>query len=180
MNPLNNARKVRKANGSTLLELPVSLWMVFVVFMMPMIALSSITMRATLMMVAVQDAVQGAAKAKSFTTSGADGLSAKDIATARFANFLSNFAGLQASAIDLDIVQTTIVSGQIQRFRDQLPSPSDTNFFMYQIEGKTTASIDPIFPANEQIFGRVAGLTTPIQITLSARQMAENAQGLNR
>lgn len=171
---------MRKQNGSSILEIPVSLWLVLVVIFTPMLALASITLRSTLLNIAVQDTVQGAAKARTFELASADGPSAKDLAQQIFSEHLKAFSGLNAGNVALEIISTDINSGVITRSPSKLSLPADTNTSVYQLEATAIASIDPVFPANEQIFGKIPGFTTPMNVKFSARQMFENTQGLNR
>ncbi|MBX9567367.1 MAG: hypothetical protein K2X77_00665 [Candidatus Obscuribacterales bacterium] len=170
----------RNSKGSSLLEIPVSLWMVFVVFFVPMLALGSITLRATLLSLSVHDAIQAAAKARTFNQSSADGKSAKQIASEVFRAHLQLFPVIASSEIDLDILQTNFTNQQITRSEDTLTSSADTSRNVYQIEGTAIASIDPLIPFNSSIFGSIQGLTEPLNVSFSSRQMFENAQGLNR
>lgn len=170
----------RSKSGSTLLEVPVSLWMVFVVFFMPFIAMGSITLRATLLSLSVHDAIQAAAKARTFNQDSADGKSAKTIAREVFETHTKAFPGLNSSGFDLDIIQTNFTSGQTTRSEDTLTAPANTSTNVYQIEGSAIATIEPLIPFNPNILGSIQGLTEPISVNFTSRQMFENAQGLNR
>lgn len=163
-----------------MLEVPVSLWMVFVVFFMPMLAMGSITLRATLLSISVHDAIQAAAKARTFNSDSADGKSAKTIAREVFLAHINAFPGLNSNNIDLDIIQTNFTNGQISRSEDTLTTAANTSLNVYQIEGNAVATIDPLIPFNKSIIGSIQGLTDPITVNFSSRQMFENAQGLNR
>ncbi len=172
--------KQRSSRGSSLLEVPVSLWMVFVVFFMPFLAMGSITLRATLLSLSVHDAIQAAAKARTFNADSADGKSAKTIAREVFEAHTKAFPGLNLSGFDLDIIQTNFTNGQITRSEDTLTAPANTSTNVYQIEASAIATIEPLIPLNRNIVGSIQGLTEPINVNFTSRQMFENAQGLNR
>lgn len=170
----------RNQKGSSLLEVPVSLWMVFVVFFMPMLALGSITLRTTLLNISVHDAIQAAAKARTFSADSAEGKSATTTAREVFLAHLAAFPGLNSTDIDLDIIQTNFQNNQITRSEEALTLPADTSRNVYQIEGNAVATIEPLIPFNRSILGPIQGLTEPITVSFASRQMFENAQGLNR
>lgn len=175
--PKHNTRNNR---GSSLLEVPVSLWMVFVVFFMPMISLATITMRAAIFSIAVHDAVSSAAKARTFDQASTEGQSAKQKAADVFQQYLACFAGQRSAEIDLDILSTTVGSGVTTRSEDKLTVPANTSNAIFQIEGSAQGTIEPLIAGNPAIFGNIPGFTTPIVIKIAAREIAENPQGLNR
>lgn len=171
----------RSNKASTLLELPVSIWMVFIVFFMPMMSLASITLKSTLLAIAVQDTVHEAARARAFATSSDEQASAKDLANTRFAEIMQAFPGLRASStVDVDILITNVNSGATTRSEEQLTQAADSNLNVYQIEVSAQGIIDPLIQGNPDLFGVIPGFTAPAVISYSARQMFENPQGLNR
>lgn len=172
-------KAVRNSKGTSILELPVSLWLTLIVVFIPMLALVSITLRYTLFNIAVQSAVQSAAKARTFEQSSNEGPSVKELAGNVFQKHVAAFPGLISSGMSVNILVTSINGGFF--FRSQkLTLPADTNSFIYQIEGNAVGNIDPIFPVSPGVFGNIPGLTAPMKVGISAKQMAENPQGLNR
>lgn len=171
---------LRGNRGSSLLEVPVSLWITLVLMFMPMVSLASITLRSTLFNVAVQDAVQDAAKARTFEQASQAGPDAKTLSKTIFFNRALAFSGLQSTGIKLSIVQVNINNGSSAHFESKLSVPADTSKFIYQIEGSAIGLISPLLPGNFAIFGEIPGLTKEIPVQFTARQMAENPQGLNR
>ncbi len=176
-----SARNMRKSTGSSILEIPVAIWLVLVVLFIPMLGLSAITLKSTLLNIAVQDAIHAAAKAKTFEQSTDEGPSATQIATDVFTQGLAQFPGLaDSSSIDLDILEIGLVNQQLTRRSAKLLLPADSSQSTYQIEGTATASIDPLFPLNKEIFGSIPGLSDKMLLTFRAREMFETPQGLNR
>lgn len=170
----------RSQRGSSLLEIPVSIWLVIVVMFLPLLSLTSITLRSTLMSVALQDAIHAAAKAKNFELDSPQGKSAKSTAANTLAQRAADFSGLSIGSIDVDILQTRITNQQIQRFEEKLPQPADSTVFVYEIEGEAKGIIEPIFQMDPAIVGSIPGLSVPFQVSYRAREIFENPQGLNR
>lgn len=170
----------RKANGSSLLEIPVVLWLTFVVLMMPLLSMATITLRSALMNCAVQDGAHDAAKARTFETGTADKPSAVVLAQTAIKRTADKFSGLVVDSVQTNIVTTPVAAGAVQRQASKLTIPADTSRFIYQIETVANGHIDPPFRLNADVFGRVPGLTTPVAVSYVAREMAENPQGLNQ
>lgn len=172
--------KTRSQRASSLLEVPVSLWMVFVVFFIPMFSLASITLQTTLLNISLQDAVQAASKSRTFTQDSDEGPSASNVAKEVFQAHKQLFPSLATANIELDILQTQINGNTTSRFPTAMQTPANTDQFVYQVEGLASASIEPLLKLNDSLFGNIPGLTAPINVSFRARQMFENAQGLNR
>lgn len=169
----------RTCQGSSLLELPVVLWVLFVVLFLPMLGLASLTLRSSIMDTLARDAVHAAAKAHTFATDSTEGPSAISLAESTVRNGLSSFPGISASDVDTQILAIDILSGAITRSGAPL-SEVDSSKFIYQLETSVRAQVDPVFPGNSAIFGNVPGLSVPMNIQYTAREMFENAQGLRQ
>lgn len=182
MNTQTRINFPRRSNqsGSSLLEIPLSIWLTIVVLFMPMLALASITLRCTLANIVVQEAVHAAAKARTFKQASPEGSSAAQIAENLFQEQKKTFSGLNIGPLDLDVLSIKVSDGTVSRSEEQLLIPADSARFVYQIEGTAPCVIDPIFPVQAEIFKQIPGLTAPMKIQFSARQMFENTQGLNR
>ncbi len=170
----------RKANGSTILELPIGLWVCLILFFMPMLALATITFRNTMFNIMVQDMAHAAAKGSTFATTTADGPSCKDLADSSLAAHLKALPGIVPGATTIAIVTTPINGSSSVRTTSSLSLPADSSKNVYQIEVQLSAKLDPLFALNSDIFPQVPGLTSPMNITCASREMAENPQGLNR
>ena len=169
----------RSQRGSSLLELPLMLWVMFGLLFVPMLALASITLRGSVMDSVVRDAAHVASKARTFAANTPEGLGAREAATATVTDRLSAFPGITASAVDATILITNISSGVITRSNTPLVAV-DSSRNIYQIETTVRGTVAPLLGGNAAIFGNVPGFTTPIQVSHNAREMCENPQGLTR
>ncbi len=172
--------RLRKSSGSSILELPAALWIGLIVFFVPMMALASITLRSSLLNIAVQDAVHAAAKARTFTQASDEGPSAKEVASQVFTDHIAAFPGLGVAAVNLSILSTPFNGAATIRTDNKLSQAADTSSFVYQVETSATGIIEPVFGANAELFGSIPGLTAPMKVSVSAREMFENPQGLDR
>ena len=172
---------LRKQNGSSLLEIPVGIWLVIIVLFMPVLSLSIVTLRYTLFTVAVQDAVHAASKAKTFELDNQDGKSAQTIARETFQKRIADFSGLkQQGTFDLDILESKITTQQQSRFENKLQVPADSTNSVYLIEAEAQGTFDPVIQMDKAVVGAIPGLSIPVLVTLRAREVFENPQGLNR
>ena len=176
----NRTTKARSQHGSSLLELPAGLWITLIVFLVPMVALASITIRVSLLNIATQEAVHAAAKARTYEQASDEGPSAVQLAQKAFDKVTSSFPGLGANKVSLRILATDVKSGTITTYESKLKEPANSSAYLYQVESKCTGSIEPVFGISQQLFGDVPGLTTPMPVNSSAREMVENPQGLDR
>lgn len=170
----------RKAKGSSLAELPLALWLIFGLMMMPMLSMATLTLRSALMNVTVQNAAQAAAKAKTFATGTSEKPSAMQIAEETIRNSVATFPGLRVTSINCAIVTTAIAPGSLPVRSGKLTTPADSSRFVYQIETVAQGQIEPLFKISPGLFGNVPGVTAPLVVSYVARQMAENPQGLDK
>jgi hypothetical protein len=170
----------RKANGASLVELPMMLWLMFGLMMLPMLALATITLKSALMNAAVQDGAHFASKAKTFENSVAGKPSAITLASDAVRNAALKFNGLTIDSVTTQIVVIPVGGGPVTRTGSKLTAPADTSKFLYQIETVAKGKIAPLLPLNPRVVGEIPGMSAPILVSYSAREMAENPQGLNR
>lgn len=173
-------RAKRNNKGTSILELPAGMWITLIVFLLPMMSLASITLRCTLMNVAVLESVHAASKARTFELASDEGASATELANTAFDKYVNAFPGLEAGKLKLRIVSTDIKSGAISSTDSKLKNPADSSGFVYQVEGDCTGRIQPVFAMSREIIGDIPGLSTAMNVSFSAREMCENPQGLNR
>jgi hypothetical protein len=170
----------RKAHGASLVELPLMLWLMFVLMMLPMLALATVTLKSALMNAAVQDGAHFASKAKTFETGTAAKPSAVTLATDSIRNAAAKFSGLTIDSVTTQIVVTPVAGGAVTRTTSKLTAPADTSKFLYQIETIAKGKIAPLLPLNPRVVGEIPGMSAPIIVSYSAREMAENPQGLDK
>lgn len=170
----------RSKNGSSLIELPLALWFIFVMLLMPMLSMATMTLRSALMNSVVQNAGQAAAKAKTFEASSPTKPSALNVADQVVRGSVAQFPGLSVEGVDCDILVTPVPAGLVNRFNGKLPTPADSSRNLYQVETKVRGQIQPLFLISPQLFGNVPGVTAPLVVSYVSRAMAENPQGLNK
>jgi hypothetical protein len=174
------AHKIRHQTGSSMLEMPAMLWISIIVMLMPMLSLATITLKSALMNAAVQDGVFLAAKAKTFQVGTSDKPAAMALAEGTVRGNAKKFQGLNVANVETDIIITPVAGGPPTRSPNKLTTPADTSRFIYQIETIVRGEIQPLFQVNPNIVGSIPGVSAPVLITYSAREMAENPQGLNK
>lgn len=169
----------RRESGSSLLEIPLVLWVMFGLLFVPMLALASITLRGAILDSVVRDAAHVASKARTFATNTDEGLCAREAATNTVNEKLAAFPGLTANSVDTAILTTNIASGAITRSNIALTSV-DSSRNIYQVETTVRATVDPLLGGNAAVFGPIPGFTTPMSVSHQSREMFENTQGLTR
>lgn len=176
------AIKVKNERGVSLLETPLILMVIFVFLLIPMISLASITMRMSLVSSAVKDAVNVAAKSRTFATNTASEKCAVELARESINRSLSTMTGIRITEINTCILATNSTTGAITRSEGRLTTPADARQFVYQIETRVKGEVDPVIGGGTGggLLGGIPGLTAPIPIDIAAVEMAEFPQGLNR
>lgn len=177
--PTKPIQGIRKQRGSSLLELPLMLWVMFALLFVPMISLASITLRGAILDSVARDAAHVASKSRTYATNTDEGICAKEAAQTEVGQRLAPFTGIVASAVDTTILTTDITSGNVSRSNTALLNV-DSSRNIYQIETSVRGTVQPVLGGNLAIFGNIPGFTTPLAVTHTAREMFENPQGLTR
>lgn len=177
---LSQSRFSRKNSGSAMVELPIGIIIAIAIMFLPMLSLATLSLRLTLLNVAVQSAVQSAAKAVTYEQDTPAGLSAKNIAQEKFATQVSATNGLSGSTLDVHMLVVNRQSAQITRQVPKLATPADTFRFVYQIEATGFSQVQPLISGNREFFGDLPGFTVPLTLKCTARQLVENPQGLDK
>jgi len=172
--------KARSKSGTSIIEVPFSIWLILTMVLMPMLAMGTVTLRASLMNAVVQDGAHAASKAKTFEAGTAEKPSAVTLAQQTINEMVAKFPGLTIDKVDTDILITNVETGTKTRSEEKLSAPADSSKFIYQIETVATGKIDPVFSFNSDLFGTIPGLNAPIVVAYVAREMAENPQGLDK
>jgi hypothetical protein len=170
----------RNQKGTTLAELPMVIWLIFVFLLMPMLSMATMTLRSALLNAVVQSAGTAAAKARTFETGSADKPSAKQIAQDEMTNGTKSIPGLTLVNVDTQIISTAVNNGTPIRSTSKLALPADTSQNVYQIETVAKCTIDPLIRISPAICGHIPGVSDPLTVTYASRAMAENPQGLNK
>lgn len=179
-NNANRKASLRASKGVSLIELPMMLGLLLVMLLMPMLGLATLTVKSSLLNAAVQDGVHLASKARTFQAGTADKPAAMQLADTTIKSSSLKWAGLTVSNVQTNIIITPVAGGASTRQSGKLATPADTSRFIYQIETVATGQIEPLFRLNPGVIGSIPGVSAPAQVSYSAREMAENPQGLNK
>jgi hypothetical protein len=171
----------RTHQGSMIAEMPVALWLLFVVFIIPFIDLTTVMLRYTFVVAASRDGVHAAAKAKSYmsdlTANDPSAMSLSDKFARRTA---AAFTEIIINEVRTRIVVTNLSNGRVTVLEAPLTKPADTAENLYQIETAVTAQINPLIPFETGFFEGIPGLSAPMLATVCSRELCENPQGLNQ
>lgn len=170
----------RTSKGSSLLELPCTLLVFFIMLLMPMLNLATTTLRCSLMSTAVQEGAHAASKAKTYQNGSSDKPAATVVAPDVVKLVASKFSGLIVDDVETSIVITDSVNGSVNRQATKLTTPADTTRFIYQIETNVKAHVEPLMKFDSTLFGTVPGLTSAIPMSYSSRELFENPNGLSQ
>ncbi len=173
-------KSVRSNKGTLLAELPLAMWIMFVVITIPMIDLATITLRTTFLVTAAHHAASAAARSTYFQTNNGSSLSAKQAAQTQATYDLQRFGMSLTTPVTTNIVTTTVGTNQTTRTSAPLITPPDSTNNTYSIEVIVTSQVNPLIPFNLRYFGTVPGLTAPMTITCAAQEFSENPQGLTK
>lgn len=176
---MNTQYKIRTRKGSSLLELPCTLFVFLIMLMMPMLNLATTTLRCSLMGMAVTEGAHAASKAHSYEVGTTEKPAAMTLANEIVSAAAGRFSGLHVDSIQTSIVTTNVASGEITKQSGKLTTPPDSSRFIYQIETNVQAHIDPLFMLTS-IFGAIPGITAPVPMSYSSREIFENPSGLNQ
>ncbi len=170
---------LRSNRGSTAAELPLMLWVVFMVLFFPLLDLAAVCLRSTFLYLAAHSATFEAARAKTFSVPVNGSPSAVQLASAQAQAVASSFSGITVNKVTVNIISTDVNTLSVARQSTPLTTPADSTLNTYQIEVAVQGSLSPFFNYGSRFFGDIPGLTAPIKTTFVDRQFCENPQGLN-
>lgn len=185
----------RTGNGSSAVEMPVAL-IVFLFFLLfPLIDLATIALRSAVIYSAAFNGAHAGALASSFLVDSAINdpstgkpvpkLSAVNAAVAAAQGTKNTgLSGVEYDDSDIQIKLQGIPlkeSDNLPKIQlgDRVPVVQVDPAYIYQIEVTVTGRVQPLFMLSSQLFGDVPGLTVPLPVTASSRQICENPNGLN-
>ncbi len=167
--------------GAFIAELPLVLWILFLLLAVPLLNLSTVGLRYGFFMNAAREAVHVASRAKSFQTDiSPDQKSAVHLAQQEAAFATSMFSEITLDTVTTNIVVTDLTTRVTTRRNTPLPQPANTSVNLYQIETVLTGRVNPLITFNSGVLGAIPGLTVPVQVTAAARAFCENPDGLTR
>lgn len=169
----------REKSGSTLAELAPVLFVLFFMFVFPLMNLGSIALRYALLTSAARDGAHAAATSYTFEV-GSPGKPPAQNSNAQAVNsFVDGYSGINISQIDVDILITDIQTQSVTRSQTKLSQPANLQNNIYSLESIVTAQLEPLITFDMPFNSGIPGLTGPWTTTVRAREYAENSQGLN-
>ncbi|MBK7838271.1 MAG: hypothetical protein IPP97_08505 [Candidatus Obscuribacter sp.] len=168
--------KRTRERGVVTAELPIVLWIVFIVLAFPLMDMATAVLRIAFLYAGVHFASISAARTGSFAAPLDGKRSATQESQAILNQVKNGFAGLSLQNVTTQIVITDNSKLTVTRQSAPLAVPADSTVNTYQIEVVADCSAAPLFLI--PIPFAVAGLNTPLTVRLSARQYCENPQGL--
>ncbi len=176
-------RGVTRKLGTSLVEMPVVIWIIIACFVFPFLILATLSLRVLFVSLAAKEAAHAAAKAKTFaatsTEEGFDTVPAVTVAQNSVDRVKATLTGTRINRVKTEILTTNIVSRAMSKSTTPLTAV-DTSKSIYAIQVSVVGELDPIIMFNIGIFGQVPGLTAPFPIVAESSEMSENPQGLTR
>ncbi len=169
---------MRNKRGSMIAELPVVIWIIFILLFFPFLDLASVCLRTYFLYQYTQQAALEAARAPSFSRPISPDLSAVQAAQEIVNSLKTSFTGIDVKNVDTRIGWIDAQSGASQTSNTPLNPPVDSSKSIYQIEVTTTADLEPFIPNVPEIFGSIPGLTAPMRLSVRAREYCESPAGL--
>ena len=184
----------RQKFGGTLAETPVALAVFFLFLMFPLIDLATIALRSATAYSAATNGVHAAALAPTFLNdsqvpdpiSGAPTLKLSAVHAAVKAAQATKSAGLTGCDFNDTDIKVRIIGIALKpesglpalQGQDGQPLTLIDPNYVYELEVTVAAQVSPLFTLSDRIFGAIPGLTVPIPLTVSSRQISENSGGL--
>jgi len=168
-------RLCSRKKGYSLAELPVALWVIFIMFLFPLAIMASLGYRAVILYYGVNSATQRAAKSPSFTEAQANAAAVITACTA-------NFPNIKASA-PVESIQIKPLSGAAPKFSTTKLAPGsvDINNNLYFVVTQVDADLDPLVQFNGGWMGlNIPGLTGPYHLQYRMEAYCENPNGLTK
>jgi len=176
-----NRKCTRTKRAQFIAELPVVLWVMIILLMIPLIDIVTFTVRYTFLLAASRDAASAAALAPTFLTNASStNLSAVNTATATAQSDAAAWSVITVNSVTTKIIITQLSTGTLTIQSTPLSTPADTANYAYQIQTIVNGSTNPIlqFP-NNMFWGAIPGLTAPVNVSIASTAYFENPQGLN-
>lgn len=168
------SKRLRKG-GYSLAEMPLMLWLVFIMFLFPLAIIASLGYRAVILYYGVDSASHKAAKAPSFTE-------AQTNAAAVLTACTKDFSGITATA-PVESIQIKPLSGAAPTISTtKLAAGSvDTSKNLYFVVTQVDADLDSLVQFNGGWMGlNIPGLTAPYHLQYRMEAYCENPNGLTQ
>lgn len=172
---LHTYYRPRRLTGYSMAEMPVALWIIFVMFLFPLLIMVSLGYRAFILYYGVNSATQRAAKSPTFSD-------AQTNSAATLTACIKDFSGISAKP-PVESIQIKPLSGAAASFsKTKLASGSiDTSKNLYFVVTEVDADLDPLVQFNGGWMGlNVPGLTQPYSLHYRMEAYCENPNGLTK
>lgn len=183
--------RVRRTEvGNQVVELPIVLMVIFILFVFPLMDLGTIAIRWGILMGAAREGAHAAAVSPLFSTASGSSPAATTAGPQAVQAFVNKFSGVSvtggANQIDLDILATSTATNLVTRYPGPLPMAADTLNNVYSYECRVRGTIQPFLNVKNTpgAFGanllNVPGLNAPVILEVRGREIAEAPSGLNQ
>lgn len=174
---VNRARNNSRQRGSAMVEMPLFLFVLFVIITFPIFNLVSVSMRMVFVRYACESAAREAASAPTYRTNRQSALCAVNRAREKVNEVCSTFSGIQLMNVDTSILSLPLNGGGSQESHAPLPNP-DIETFIYQYRVRVQAKVEPLITYRGNFFGDVPGLTGPMIVSYKMERVCEKPEGL--
>lgn len=183
------ARTPRSQRGNFLAEYPVVLLVLFIVLMVPMLNIATIGIRAYFVRSAVLEAVHSAGNCPSFLTNTdapPNGESAVNRVDRILAAFKNGFRGISFPTPATIEILVQPINGTTEPAhignRAVLPinQPPDEEKNQYYVEVTQSSLVEPLISFSGSFFPSIPGMSSPMPLTFSGRQLVERPEGLDQ
>lgn len=168
---------IRSKSGSIVVELPFVIWIFLMALTFPLINLCTVGLRLTFLYTATHTACLRSCRGQTFLNAVDNKPSCVMLANQAVQDVTQKFTGIHVSKITTQILTTNIDNATQSRTASPLTQPADVSKNTYQIEVVLDCSADPFLPIPSPV--KIAGISAPLQLTLSDRQYCESPDGLN-
>lgn len=189
-----NRPQVRHTRGETLPEMPIVLWVIFMFLFFPLLNLATSTVRAYFMRQNVLECAHRGAKANTYilptpvsSDDPAGSPSAQQLVQQCMNDFTTSGFGQGGCQYigtpDLRIVRINTASGAETVYPINTPLSSaeiDPSGSTYYLEVSANGRANPFLPYTGPVGGNIPGLTGPMDVQVTGREMFENVSGLSQ
>lgn len=177
-----SSRKSRRhGSGAFVAELPLVLWVLFLLLTVPLLNLATVGLRYGFFMNAAREAVHEASRAKSFQVDISPvEKSAVHRAQDEAITATGMFSEIRLDSVTTNIVITDLTTKAVTRRNLPLSQPANTSLYLYQIESVLGGRVSPLITFNSGVLGHIPGFTEDVPVSVVAREFCEYPEGLTR
>ncbi|HEY9786733.1 MAG TPA: hypothetical protein V6D17_15125 [Candidatus Obscuribacterales bacterium] len=166
-------KKANRRRGYQLAEVPAGLILLILGIFIPLLIISSITYRVSLLWFATRDSCLKAAKAPTFTE-------ANNRAQTNFNRNIAGFPGISGTAT-IQIMIKPLSGGPPTFSSTALPASSiDTNNNIYFIRETANGTLNPLVQMSSYFGKSIPGLTGPFNVQTRFEALVESPNGLSQ